>query len=911
MTSNEDFKSSSFKKLPDTVGQKEVSEKTENLSDGDKEKTTNQPQSSSRPVPKPANEPGMENKPAANKENPTVEKSWEEVMKKLDILDDDLVNGYKDDIDTLLVFAGLFSAVVTAFTIESYKWLQEDPADTTSMLLNTTVMLLTQIVQQNTTNQFPIPSPPPTFIPSPSVVRINTFWFVSLTLALVDALFGLLCKQWLREHQRQTNTRTPGQALALRWLRHRSFEAWHVPTILASLPMLLEMSLFLFFAGLLELLWTRHAVPFAIALAVVGLAIMFYLTTTILPGLSIIQQVLRINSEFASDPYLNLESIQILPTIDLICPYKSPQSWLAFRLISSTFHLTHFLFLYSIIIQFIPSWKSYNSYIRQWRFNEFISKNMLDLSAWPSLDLNVIQRFSSIEGCPDLYGLKGLRWLVQETRDIPSMIPHLKNVLAETPLHLVFPTLLDGLEGLDTFDLESLLQSPYTGHIDGLFDDQSSEYNLALISQMVAFQHLLVSSDRYSLEDSWRSAALKLSDSIPKEPVNLQFVYTLFCPEQWLLAPLKDCRDKGMLDFYTQNWDQLEVSTKLQIIYRLSRSILPSLEQSSEQNITATVMASEDALQYFTFVNNKIYNLEEYGFLDSTGVIWMHVLRHVRHINQLPLLYFKPICGYFPLLMDEFRGVLDSSSAYDSVVIRHLLNSYKKCWVARVFVSNMIDLIKTLTSHLNDTMSFPAPSSSYPTSSTEDSQQLSSIKSFLIGSQCGLNFLAFVNKELGSAWWHANYAEIVIPWMDLLKSVQLFHGLPPGCFESIPKIHRDSSLYTPGSEVVGGINTEVATGGQETDSMASRVARQAGEVIENEHEPPSLTSSREKLGDGSGDSRMEIPATEVAQIKQPDNKGVSEVTGDDRSIAHSIVMDGEGDGDGDGDVGSPGADINV
>ncbi|KAG7100289.1 hypothetical protein E1B28_002062 [Marasmius oreades] len=107
---------------------------------------------------------------AVNKEKPTIEKSWEEVMKKLDILDDDLVNGYKDDIDTLLVFAGLFSAVVTAFTIESYKWLQEDPADTTSMLLNTTVMLLTQIVQQNTTNQLPIPSPPPTFIPSPSVV---------------------------------------------------------------------------------------------------------------------------------------------------------------------------------------------------------------------------------------------------------------------------------------------------------------------------------------------------------------------------------------------------------------------------------------------------------------------------------------------------------------------------------------------------------------------------------------------------------------------------------------------------------------------------------------------------------------------------------------------------------------------
>ncbi|KAF9257471.1 hypothetical protein L218DRAFT_1006135 [Marasmius fiardii PR-910] len=53
--------------------------------------------------------------------------------------------------------------------------------------------------------------------------------------------------------------------------------------ILASLPVLLELSLFLFFAGL-ELLWTRHHVPFAIVLSVVGLAVLIYGITTLLPG---------------------------------------------------------------------------------------------------------------------------------------------------------------------------------------------------------------------------------------------------------------------------------------------------------------------------------------------------------------------------------------------------------------------------------------------------------------------------------------------------------------------------------------------------------------------------------------------------------------------------------------------------
>ncbi|KAF9251020.1 hypothetical protein L218DRAFT_847925, partial [Marasmius fiardii PR-910] len=256
--------------------------------------------------------------------------------KRLDRIDDDLVAGYKDDIDTLLVFTGLFSAVVTAILIESSKGLQVDPADSTAALLNTTVGLLRGIAQHDST-EFPFlsfdSSPiPPHFTSSSSIVRISTFWFLSLTLALVDAPFGLLCKQWLRAHQQQTNTRTPGEALTLHWLWSQSFEHWHVPKILASLPMIMEMALFLFFARLLELIWNQHPIPFAFSLSVVGIAVFFYLITAILPGINIIQQVL----ESPPIPHLHQdmyeEELPYLPKISLICPYRSLQSWLAFRL---------------------------------------------------------------------------------------------------------------------------------------------------------------------------------------------------------------------------------------------------------------------------------------------------------------------------------------------------------------------------------------------------------------------------------------------------------------------------------------------------------------------------------------------------------------------------------------------------
>ncbi|KAF9256053.1 hypothetical protein L218DRAFT_911699, partial [Marasmius fiardii PR-910] len=253
---------------------------------------------------------------------PTVQHSWDAIMKTVDALDEDQLRGYKEDIDTLLVFAGLFSAVVTAFTIESYQWLREDPQDTT-------VALLRQISNWQINNE-PLPPDPP-FSPSASDVRINVYWFLSLILALIDALFGLLCKQWLREHQRQTNTRSPRQALALRWLRFHSLERWHVPSIMASLPILLELALFLFFVGLLELLWSRRQVAlFGISLTVVGAAILFYVVTTILPAANTILQVFCIDPNFAlgkSLPPFEAGDIFRLPQISFICPYKSPQSW--------------------------------------------------------------------------------------------------------------------------------------------------------------------------------------------------------------------------------------------------------------------------------------------------------------------------------------------------------------------------------------------------------------------------------------------------------------------------------------------------------------------------------------------------------------------------------------------------------
>ncbi|EEB97330.1 hypothetical protein MPER_03374, partial [Moniliophthora perniciosa FA553] len=140
---------------------------------------------------------------------PTLNESWRKVLKEVARHDEDMVKAWRDDIDTVLIFAGLFSAVVTAFVIESYQWLDEDPADTT-------VTLLVHLISVQVNSSQSISFEPTPFKPDPSSIRINVFWFLSLIFSLTSALFGLLCKQWIREYQRDTTTRTLGETLALR-----------------------------------------------------------------------------------------------------------------------------------------------------------------------------------------------------------------------------------------------------------------------------------------------------------------------------------------------------------------------------------------------------------------------------------------------------------------------------------------------------------------------------------------------------------------------------------------------------------------------------------------------------------------------------------------------------------------------
>lgn len=115
---------------------------------------------------------------------------WSVYMKEAIPHDKALIESWSKDMDGILIFAGLFSAIITAFIIESYNGLMPDPNEPTIALLQQIAQHLGGSTSENQTSTTTV------FTPTSSSLRVNAFWFLSLCLALTCALAATLVQQW-------------------------------------------------------------------------------------------------------------------------------------------------------------------------------------------------------------------------------------------------------------------------------------------------------------------------------------------------------------------------------------------------------------------------------------------------------------------------------------------------------------------------------------------------------------------------------------------------------------------------------------------------------------------------------------------------------------------------------------------
>ncbi|KAH8093883.1 hypothetical protein BXZ70DRAFT_368816 [Cristinia sonorae] len=205
---------------------------------------------------------------------------WAKMSSYLREYDEMRVRDTKEDIDTLLTFAGLFSAVLTAFVLVSYTSFQPDNSTLSVQLLYQISMQL-GAMSSNETQQLLLPDLP-VYDPPASAFRINGIWFASLTCSLVTASLGMLVKQWLRQYMAGEMI-SPKERCRVRHFRNQGIVRWRVFEVAAFLPMLLQIALILFFIGMLDFLRLADETMCWILSGIVAVYLLFFVTTMVSP----------------------------------------------------------------------------------------------------------------------------------------------------------------------------------------------------------------------------------------------------------------------------------------------------------------------------------------------------------------------------------------------------------------------------------------------------------------------------------------------------------------------------------------------------------------------------------------------------------------------------------------------------
>ncbi|KAH7920860.1 hypothetical protein BV22DRAFT_1020451, partial [Leucogyrophana mollusca] len=165
---------------------------------------------------------------------------WRTYKREAAEYDSEFLDSHRSNMDIVLIFSGLFSAVCTSFIIAMEPSLNADPTDTTQALLK----ILIHTINNDT---FPGQNlqPPEWTGPTPTVIWTQTLIYASLSASLLAALGAMLGKQWLSHfsHLGRGSVDARGRR---RQQKLDGLQAWHLDAVLECLPVLLQISLLLF-----------------------------------------------------------------------------------------------------------------------------------------------------------------------------------------------------------------------------------------------------------------------------------------------------------------------------------------------------------------------------------------------------------------------------------------------------------------------------------------------------------------------------------------------------------------------------------------------------------------------------------------------------------------------------------------
>ena len=176
----------------------------------------------------------------------------------------------------LLLQAGLFSAVSSAFVIDVHSNLQPDPNEQSAALLRAILLTL---------NQSAIPGETPTVPPvqagpASETVTTTCLMYASLLISLLAAFIAMLGKQWLNRYLQNSG----GSMIERCGDRQRKFdglEKWPLHFFIESLPVMLQAALLLLACGLCRHMWSINTPVAYTLVCLTGLGVAFFIAIVI------------------------------------------------------------------------------------------------------------------------------------------------------------------------------------------------------------------------------------------------------------------------------------------------------------------------------------------------------------------------------------------------------------------------------------------------------------------------------------------------------------------------------------------------------------------------------------------------------------------------------------------------------
>ncbi|KAG9002952.1 hypothetical protein FRB90_011282, partial [Tulasnella sp. 427] len=215
---------------------------------------------------------------------------WKRYDELADRSDREMLTNLNGNLDVLLIFAGLFSAVNTAFIAAAMPGLSPSPSDRTNALLELLVL------HQNNTSTAPT-LPDSNFSPTQNTIVANCFLYASLCCSLMAAMGAMLTKEWLQSYSRSGQAGPLEEQSRFRQAKYTAAKEWHLESIILFLPNLLLLSVLLFFVGLAVFLLAVNPSVAAIVIVFLGVG-MTLSAVTFVAG-----------------------------TMSPLCPYQSAISW--------------------------------------------------------------------------------------------------------------------------------------------------------------------------------------------------------------------------------------------------------------------------------------------------------------------------------------------------------------------------------------------------------------------------------------------------------------------------------------------------------------------------------------------------------------------------------------------------------